>query len=145
MTFRTILPFALGVLFLSACSSNSDTTTGDAGTAPSDAATQKSDATVAADPQWAAVHKELKASCTPCHSTNGLGGANFAQADSAKAYADSQLPSYFASCAGKTKGECNAVRIRKGDMPTGGALPVADQTRIGAAIDAWVAAGQKGP
>jgi hypothetical protein len=150
MSFRTFLPFAFGILFVSACSSTSGGGTGsaDASTPITPDATTGGDAAVIPtpkDPQFAAMYTELKAACSPCHSTLGNGGGNFVQADAAKAYADLQLPSYTASCAGKTKGECNAIRIRKGDMPSSGPLPAADQTRIGAAIDAWVAAGQKGP
>jgi hypothetical protein len=149
MSFRTFLPFSFGILLLSACSSTSGGAGGtDAGTTTTPDATAGDAAAVITtpkDPLFATVYTELKAACSPCHSTLGNGGGNFVQADAAKAYADSQLPAYTASCAGKTKGECNAIRIRKGDMPNTGALPTADQTRLGAAIDAWVAAGQKGP
>ena len=93
---------------------------------------------------FAAVHTELVASCSPCHSTRSNGTFRGAQDDLAAAHESTQLPASAEECAGMTKGECSAVLIRSGIMPPAGLSP-SERTRVADLIDAWVAAGQPPP
>ncbi|MCY2960277.1 MAG: hypothetical protein NTY35_08925 [Planctomycetota bacterium] len=99
------------------------------------------------------VHPVFRKYCADCHSTQGNGAFDIANGDIHAAYADSQLPSYFAS--GQTKGFASLLRIQNGDMPLGAGCtgnPVLDAGNppcLGAVeqarIQAWIQDGQRPP
>jgi hypothetical protein len=99
------------------------------------------------------VHPVFRARCADCHGSQGNGGFDIAAGDIATAYADSQLPSYFAP--GQTKGFASLVRIQNGDMPLGAGcsgdpaldagIPACVTAQEQALLQAWILDGQLGP
>lgn len=93
---------------------------------------------------WGDVHAELASNCGPCHTSGRQGGHSMGQANVAMAHADSQLSA--GACAGVTKGECAAMRVRAGSMPPGGGgLSPMEREDLADLLDSWVAAGQPAP